>query len=465
MDKHKQFTETKHPVGTVLEPAMATPLGKAFTFSEDDLASDFADSVQPQPASSPVIHQAPLVEPPKAKQPEEVKDLAPKPPKQGGGPKALARNRTVWVVGGVVLLIICISVGMFLGKRYMRKAPQVITDSSKIDQTTLLIDSNKHSVGVATGADPDGLEVQSKVSATPQGTANIRMGLINGNDPSILFEDAQKNSWQVLAGGGSFQIIQGTQTRAKLDDKALSLTNALNVGSDANVAGSLKITGNTTLGNDGGNQLTIQGTKVVIPNNLNFGDNTFFIEASKGNVAIGAGTANGNKLYVAGTIKSTSNIYADGQVLAGTGSAKNPSFSFGNNTNTGIYEASLNVVGVAVAGSQVLQVQSGSVFTVNGANIEADGYLRSGRGGNNPFFQLARFTGTLDGSGNATVNDGLGNGNTRVISVQAFYRGNSSEALPLNIDAVTGSTIQISGGIPGRQYRATIMYSLDAAGW
>ena len=45
MDKHKQFTETKHPVGTVLEPASATavsasPSMSMFKFSEADLSSD-----------------------------------------------------------------------------------------------------------------------------------------------------------------------------------------------------------------------------------------------------------------------------------------------------------------------------------------------------------------------------------------------------------------------------------------
>lgn len=465
MDKHKQFTETKHPVGTVLEPASATavpvaPAMSTFKFSEEDLASDFAvDGVQPQTSkTAETVHEAPLLEPTK----QAVKPLVTgaTPPPSGKPFKNLFRNRYVlWgsVAAGVLLLV---GISMLVGQRYMKKAPQAITESTKIDQTTLLIDSEKHSVGVGvTKSDPDGLEVQSKVSAAPQGTANIRMGLINGTDPSILFEDNQKNSWQVLGAGGSFQVIQGGQTRAKLDDKALTLTNSLNVGSDATVSG------NTQLGKDGGNLLTIQGTKVAIPNNLNFNDNTLFIDASKKNVAIGAASAGGNKLYVAGTIKSSSSISADGQILATAGSVKAPSFSFGNNTNTGIYEPSINTVGVAAGGTQVLQVQQGAVYTVNGANIEADGYLRAGRGGSNPTFQVARFTGTLDGSGEASVSTGLGTGNTRGLSVQAFYRGNSNEALPLNVDAINGNSVMISGGIPGRQYRVSIIYSSDSAGW
>jgi len=471
MDKHKQFTETKHPIGTVLDPASATavpvaPAMSTFKFSEADLSSDFAEIIEPGQEATKEPVQAPMVEPVKAA------PVPPQPPKSG---KPTSTNRFTKMVGnryvviGVIaaVLILLVLGGMLLGKKYMKKAPQAITESTKIDQTTLLVDSDKHSVGVGVplGSNPDGLEVQSKVSAAPQSRANIRMGLINGTDPSILFEDTQKNSWQVLGAGGSFQIIQGVQTRAKLDDKALSLTNALNVGSDANVASDLKVNGNTTLGKDGGNTMTVQGSKIAIPNNLNFDDNTFFIDAGKGSVAVGASSASGFKLLVAGTLKANGSIYTDGQVLAGAGSAKGPSFTFNNNTNTGIYEPSINAVGVAAGGSQVLQVQQGSVFTVNGANIEADGYVRAGRGGSNPAFQIARFTGSLDGSGNASISTGLANSNTRSLSVQAFYKGNSSEALPLNIDAVTGGVIQISGGIPGRQYRASIMYSSDTAGW
>jgi hypothetical protein len=436
MDKHKQFTETIHPVGTVLEPA----------------SSD----------NTPVLHEAPPLE-----SSSQAGDTAPVEANTSGTGRIQAILSNRYALGGIVGFGLLLLVGgsIFVGQHYMKKGPQVVTDSTKLDQKTLLIDSDKHSVGVVTTTGPDGLEVQATVSATPQDSANIRMGLIKGTDPSILFEDSQKNSWQVLAASGSFQIIQGTQARAKLDDKALSLTNALNVGSDATVTGTTSLNGSTNIGKDGSSLLTIQGTKVAIPNNLNFANNTFVIEGSKGNVAVGAASASGYKLLVAGSIKSNSNIYADGQVLAGAGSAKNPSFAFNNNTNTGIYEVALNVVGVSAAGSQVLQVQPGVVFTVNGANIEADGYLRAGRGGSNPFFQIMRYTGTLDGSGSATVATGLGTGNTRVLSVQAFYRGNGNEALPLNIDAVNGSSVVISGGIPGRQYRTAVIYSSDAAGW
>lgn len=468
MDKHKQFTETVHPVGALINPAPALATAVAggspgrFNFSEADLTSDFTSTIdpngpqKPMPAVSNEVVAAPPLQ-------TDTKPPTSSGSNMGNGSKLppnlqkFVTKRNLIIAGVVLVILLLAVVGLAVYKFATPKA-QMINDSSQLDASTLYIDSSKKTVGVKSPTNPDGLQVGATVSATAQGSANIRLGLINGTDPSILFEDNQKNSWQVLGAAGSIQLIQGTQVRAKLDDKALTLTDSLNVGNDATVAG------NTTLGRDSGKLLTIQGTKVAIPNNLNFADNTLFVEANRG-VAIGASTASGFKLLVAGTLKVNSSLTADGQVIGPAGSAKSPSFTFSGNTNTGLYRVAVNVVGVAAAGNQVLQVQQGSVLTVNGANIEADGYLRAGRGANSPFFQVARFTGTLDGSGTALVSDGLSTGYARVLLVQAFYKGNSSEAIPMNVDFVNSGNFQISGGIPGRAYRATLFYSQDNAGW
>ncbi len=434
MDTNKQFTEVTHNTGAIIDPNGAAPPGSLTAPAVPDTdATTVKSAANPPPATS-----------------SSFKHVLSKPAVKYG------------LVGLCALLFV--GGGILLGKRFSPPI-QMITNSSQLDKSTLYIDSSKNSVGVVAPNNPDGLQVGATVSAEARGTANVRLGLLKGSDPSLIFEDKQKNTWQVLGAGGSLQFIQGTTTRAKLDENALSLTNAINVGGDTNANANLAVKGNTTLGGDGNSLVTIQAAKVSTPNNLNIGNNALFVEANKGSVAIGATSASGYKLLVAGTLKVNSNLVADGQVLAAAGSAKSPSFSFNNNTNTGIYEAGLNVVGVSAAGNAVMQIQPGVAYTVNGANFEADGYLRAGRGGSNPSFQIGRFAGTLDGSGSATVADGLPNGYSRVLTVQAFYRGNSSEALPLNIDYVNGGSFQISGGIPGRQYRATIIYSQDAFGW
>ncbi len=490
MDKHKQYTENVHPIGATIDPApsIAMPASAAtskvpFTFSNADLASDFSTAVDPGGAHTATEDNSVVAAPEVVSAPATVDALSNLDetsssmpvsssdptvtvtglqPGQPGRPTRakhhLFANRRLLIAVGSAVVVVVIAGGFTIG-HFIKRSPQVVTSSANLDQNTFYIDSEKQTVGVKTDKNPDGLQVGATVTSDNKGTANVRLGLIKGTDPSILFEDSQKNAWQVLASGGSFQFVQGTTTRAKLDANALSLTNAINVGSDANVAG------NTTLGSNSGNTVTIQAASVSTPNNLNFNNNTLMVEASKGSVAIGANTASGYKLLVAGSLKVNSNITTDGQVLAAPGSAKNPGLTFNNNSNTGIYEPSLNAVGVAAGGAQVLQVQQGNVYTVNSANIEADGYLRGGRGASNPPFQAVRFTGTLDGSGSATISDGMSTGYARVLLVQGFYRGNSNEAIPLNVDYVNGGNFVISGGVAGRQYRVTMFYSSDNAGW
>jgi hypothetical protein len=375
-----------------------------------------------------------------------------------------AQKRIVQIGLGLSAITLLIVIGVAVGLLVLAKRPQMLADSSKLDQSTLYIDSNSHSVGVKAQTNPSGLQVGSTVSTKNQGLANVRIGLVNGTDPSILFEDNQANSWQVLGVGGSLQFIQGDQTRAKLDQNALSLTNALNVGGTTNANGGLVTKGDTVLGDAATNTLTIQGTKVAIPNNLSFNNDTLRLNTN-GTVAIGTASSGGYRLLVAGSLKANGTIYTDGQVLAAAGSAKNPSFAFSNRSNTGLYEPGLNVVGITAGGVQVVQIQQGSLITVNGANIEADGYVRAGRGGSNPAFQIARFTGTLDGSGAATVSDGLATGYSRVLLVQAFYAGAGGTAVSLNVDYVNSGNFHISGGVPGQPFRASMMYSQDNAGW
>ncbi|MEO5627855.1 MAG: hypothetical protein ABIQ89_03125 [Candidatus Saccharimonadales bacterium] len=475
MDKHKQFTKNAHEVGSVVTPGgNATVPSKHFKFSEADLSSDFTPDIDPSAVEPVTVKQAPAEEPVEAPA-DNIKDITAKLSTaqvvpfaasaanmgDGAGPTGIkgffANRKYRYATLGVGVMIFVVG-GYLIGKQ-LTKPVQMVNDSSQLDQATLFIDSDTNTVGIKVPANPDGLQVGSTVGTKPRGAANIRMGLIKGTDPSLLFEDSQKNTWQVLGANGSLQFIQGDTTRAKLDENALSLTNSLNVGSN------LSVKGTTVLGSDANSALTIQGNKANIPNGLSFNNNLLLIDSGKNNVAIGAASAGGYKLLVSGAVKVNGSLTTDDQVLATAGSVGSPSFSFNNNTNTGIFRAGTNAVGVSSGGTQVLQIQQGVAYTVNGANFEADGFLRAGRGGNSPLFQVLRFTGTLDGGGASTVNNGLPNGNAQVLTIQAFYRGNSNEALPLNIEYVNGGNFRISGGIPGRQFRASMVYSQDTAGW
>lgn len=378
--------------------------------------------------------------------------------------KRLLQN-TYFKYGAAVFgLLLLVGMSVFAGVRFGARPAQMITDQAEIDKSTLLIDSTQRTVGVASTENPDGLQVGATVTTTPQDAANIRMGLLQGKDPSLIFDNGQKSTWQISSLNGALEFIQGTDGRAKLDSNALSLANALNVGGQTNANGGLNVPGETTLGKDSNNIVTIQGTRVATPNNLSFDENTLYINAANNSVSIGSANANGYKLFVAGSVRATGNIVSDGQVLAAAGSARGPSFTFAGNSSSGVFSPGVNAVGIAANGGEVLRVQQGAVVAF-GANIEADGYLRGGRAGNNPAFQIVRFTGSLDGSGMANIGTGLGNGYSRVLIADAWYQGGGGAAVPMSVDSVNGGNMVISGGIPGRAFRASILYSQDAAGW
>lgn len=71
--------------------------------------------------------------------------------------------------------------------------------------------------------------------------------------------------------------------------------------------------------------------------------------------------------------------------------------------------------------------------------------------------KVARFTGTLDGSGLATFAHGITGLNTNFPEVAAFYVGASSELIPCTVLYIDGTNIQINGGA-SRSYKVTVRY-------
>lgn len=107
---------------------------------------------------------------------------------------------------------------------------------------------------------------------------------------------------------------------------------------------------------------------------------------------------------------------------------------------------------------------SGHVDITSNGNLVVGGYTAAGFG--NPRFKVLRFGPfNLDGSGNIAVGPhGLPAGHN-VLLVQAWYKGNSGEAVIMPTVAVDGANVYASGGIAGRACTITIMYTDQVVSW
>jgi hypothetical protein len=81
--------------------------------------------------------------------------------------------------------------------------------------------------------------------------------------------------------------------------------------------------------------------------------------------------------------------------------------------------------------------------------------------------QYAVYTGTTDGSGNAIITHGINFGNSRIVSVSAFYKGGSGEARPMTITSVDGTQILVTGGgsAANANYRVFAQFVQQAVAW
>lgn len=82
--------------------------------------------------------------------------------------------------------------------------------------------------------------------------------------------------------------------------------------------------------------------------------------------------------------------------------------------------------------------------------------------------QYLVFTGTLSGSGTASITHGITSGNSRILSVNAFYKGGSAEAYPLGVTSIDGTSIVLGGsGAPSynANYRCYVQYVQNTVAW
>lgn len=115
-----------------------------------------------------------------------------------------------------------------------------------------------------------------------------------------------------------------------------------------------------------------------------------------------------------------------GQTLVTSGTAQEPSLSFIEDTNTGMYRDDENVIGLAIAGQKIVEISDGGIYVYG--NIQADNY-----------------TGTLNAgeilAANVTISNTLRSNGTTIL-------GNSStDLLTVNADTVNiPNNLEFTGG-------------------
>lgn len=125
-------------------------------------------------------------------------------------------------------------------------------------------------------------------------------------------------------------------------------------------------------------------------------------------------------------------------------------YSVSNNVLTG----SSSFVNTATGNiSAVGNITLDSATNANIVNKFNTGFIKL----NDVAFAVKTYYGTLDASGNASLT--FANSQLYVLNIQAFYKGNTGEAIPMTVSSADGATISLTGGVNGRKYRASVIYS------
>jgi len=93
-----------------------------------------------------------------------------------------------------------------------------------------------------------------------------------------------------------------------------------------------------------------------------FGQNDLII-TSGGNIGIGTGVP-ASKFHVVGTSTFTGDISSTGSIIAGSGSAANPSFEFVNDSDTGLFSPAANVLAISTSGTEKLRINNSGLIGI-----------------------------------------------------------------------------------------------------
>jgi len=200
---------------------------------------------------------------------------------------------------------------------------------------------------LAISGTPGGI-VTYEVAAGIGGQWVVRNGV--GDGYAIRIQSASGGTYVSVSAGDNLEAscdgsASGMVRNTTAVANAAGSTTQVQFNSSGAMAGSANLTfdgttlavvgltnsGNTVLGDAGGDTLTINSNAMAIPNTLNVGSNTLYLSPSGTQVGIGTTTVGSNMLTVAGTIASTSGgfVFPDSttQTTAVTATAPTPAAS------------------------------------------------------------------------------------------------------------------------------------------
>lgn len=196
--------------------------------------------------------------------------------------------------------------------------------------------------------------------------------------------------------------------------------------------GDLMTQGNTTLGDASNDTLTITGTTVTIPNNLNFDSNTLYIDAANNRVGIG-------------TAAPSEALHVNGNMLFGK--ETNRTIKVENSTTANTAGADLSILGAngtsgAAAGGNINLTAGSAVGFTSGGAVNISGGSGVFAGGN---VNIAAGSGSF-GNGSITLLGARTEVRAMTDGAGVFQLQNAQGATLLSLDSTLATNVAVNGG-------------------